>query len=148
MLFRSVSQSRYGGVSNGWYREFLIELTAHSRFGDLTKDQKLNSIADHLNLGWQYKLDSIFKVDSYSGGYSRWAGPLWVRPGILNKNPLKKYVQINGHTRVRNFERHVLEDAVHYLIDCNENLVDDNHDITFQGFKLDIDAWSSSKVYK
>jgi hypothetical protein len=51
-----------------------------------------------INKAFELRMGDLWNVDSHSGGYSVWAGPIWVRPYILNYWPLKGYNQLMGHT--------------------------------------------------
>lgn len=89
----------HAGVTTEWYKEFETELfKADGRFFDVAQHYKEATIDEKLNLGWEMKLSSIYNVDRISGGWQRWAGPLWVRPHILNNHAIDGYFQIVGHT--------------------------------------------------
>jgi hypothetical protein len=51
-----------------------------------------------LNLAWDLRVSNIYNVDNASGGSDLWAGPLWVRPHILNDFYLEGYDHVVGHT--------------------------------------------------
>jgi hypothetical protein len=89
----------HAGVTVGWWKEFEKEMyDPKNRFIDVARDNMGANFADLLNLGWDMKLESIYNVDHISGGFQMWAGPLWVRPHVLNKNAMGGIKQIVGHT--------------------------------------------------
>ena len=89
----------HAGVTVGWWKEFEKEMyDPASRFIEVARDNIGANFADILNLGWDMKLESIYNVDHISGGFQMWAGPLWVRPHVLNKNAMGGIKQIVGHT--------------------------------------------------
>lgn len=113
----------HAGVSEGWYKELRKDLYNPSyRFFDIVKERNPATIADELNLAWELRLDTLYHVDHISGGYQSWAGPLWVRPHVLNGNPLPYMTQIVGHTPQATVWSHeVNEHITHYFIDCIEH---------------------------
>lgn len=124
----------HAGVSSEWYKTFLKELSSPDiRYGNILEEYNPESIADHLNLGWWFKLTTIFRIDWYSGGSDLWAGPIWVRPGVLEDHPMKDLSQIMGHTPQRGVtKRSVKNGAVHYYIDCLEEEDGNGLDITLE----------------
>jgi predicted MPP superfamily phosphohydrolase len=89
----------HAGVTAGWWTEFQKEMyNPNNRFIEIARDNITANYAGLLNLGWEMKLDSIYNVDHISGGFQMWAGPLWVRPHVLNKHALEDVKQIVGHT--------------------------------------------------
>lgn len=89
----------HAGVTNEWFKEFEAELfNPKNRFYEITKYYTNATIDEKLNLGWEVKALSIYNVDHISGGFQMWAGPLWVRPHVLNKHAIDGYFQIVGHT--------------------------------------------------
>jgi hypothetical protein len=113
----------HAGVSRGWYQEFLNTMNAPDlRYSEIFQEADLAGIAEELNFAWELRAGTIFNVDRASGGYSKWAGPLWVRPPMLDGNLLSDTVQIVGHTpqkrlTTKEFTEHR---AVHHYIDCLE----------------------------
>jgi hypothetical protein len=93
----------HAGVTKGWLNS--INKSAfynpkHRLFSILRGTQK-SEIDEKLNLAWALRINSIFAVDYQSGGLETWAGPLWVRPGILTNEGVSEYDQIVGHTPKR-----------------------------------------------
>lgn len=112
----------HAGVTKGWLKEFRRELfDPNMRFAKIVKDNNPETIADMLNLGMDFKLPSIFNCDADSGGYSSYAGPVWVRPRRLNHGAILGINQIVGHTtRDKIVEVKVNDDTSLWYIDCLE----------------------------
>jgi hypothetical protein len=90
----------HAGVTQGWLNDLdrsAFYNTKH-RFYEILKDNQTDRIDQKLQLAWALRLTPIFAVDSYSGGSSSWAGPIWVRPHILSYENLTGIDQIVGHT--------------------------------------------------
>lgn len=89
----------HAGVTKGWYTELLKDVNSprfrHNDFFIGSKDWKIDKL---LNVAWDLRVDNIYNVDNASGGMDLWAGPLWVRPHILNDFYLEGYDQVVGHT--------------------------------------------------
>jgi len=89
----------HAGVTKGWIRELNAFLKDdEQRFYSFTKDYVDLPLVDKLNESWKLRLAPLFNVDRYSGGWNAWAGPLWVRPKILNAECMKSIQQVVGHT--------------------------------------------------
>jgi hypothetical protein len=92
----------HAGVSSGWYEKDLLRDMNNSvyRFYDIVQEflEVEREVDEIINKAFELKVDCLWNVDSYSGGYSVWAGPIWVRPYVLNHWPLTGYNQIVGHT--------------------------------------------------
>jgi hypothetical protein len=90
----------HAGVTTGWWDNMVIPLFANDKhkFAEILKEIKSKRIDDIINHLWEMRLNVLFTVDHYSGGSSAWAGPLWVRPEILNEWWLEGYDQVVGHT--------------------------------------------------
>jgi len=89
----------HAGITEGWLDEFhQIISKPDGRFYEVYKEIEDASIEEKLNTAWKHKLSALFTVDSESGGISKWAGPLWVRPNTLNAFALPSFFQIVGHT--------------------------------------------------
>ena len=75
----------HAGVTHGWFQEFMRDINSpryrHNEFFIGSETWKIDKV---LNLAWDLRVDNLFNVDNASGGFSLWAGPLWVRPHILN----------------------------------------------------------------
>jgi len=113
----------HAGVTEGWLKELRKDLCNPSyRFFDIVKERNPATVADEINLAWELRLNTLYNVDSVSGGYNMWAGPLWVRPRVLNLNPLPFITQIVGHTPQATVWSHeVNEHVTHHFIDCIEH---------------------------
>jgi hypothetical protein len=90
----------HAGVTTGWWDHMVIPLFENPRhkFAEILKEingSRVDTVINHL---WEMRSHILFTVDNYSGGDSPWAGPLWVRPGVLNNWNLAGYDQIVGHT--------------------------------------------------
>ena len=89
----------HAGVSFGWYRELLRDLKnpkfKYKQVFEGYEDWKIDQL---INMAWDCRLSNIYNVDATSGGGSLYAGPLWIRPHILNDMPLEGYDQVMGHT--------------------------------------------------
>ena len=68
------------------------------KHSSILREHDEDSLADRLNLAFEMRFSNIFNVDSFSGGASEWAGPLWVRPAMLNNFSINTHTQIVGHT--------------------------------------------------
>ena len=120
----------HAGVTSGWYRKvFLKDLTNKNyRFKALVDefDIKEKTISQILNFSFELRLLCLFNVDTYSGGFSKWASPLWVRPNVLNYSSLRYYNQIVGHTQqddimiINHYKGKKFPGYKHYYIDCLE----------------------------
>lgn len=89
----------HAGVTHKWFDSFMKDINSTKyRFNEYFMGSEKWKIDKVLNLAWELKVDSLFDVDSDSGGYSLWAGPLWVRPRLLNDFYIKGYDQVVGHT--------------------------------------------------
>jgi hypothetical protein len=111
----------HAGVSEGWLKQ-LERLLANPTFkySDIVAERNPETLADKINLAWELKLSVLYYVDTYSGGTNAWAGPLWVRPIILNNWPIKMN-QVVGHTPQATIWTNPVEGNVtHYFIDCLE----------------------------
>jgi hypothetical protein len=133
----------HAGVTGGWLKilneSFTNERHRHyqilKEFADARIDRKLN-------LAWETRLSSLFLVDSYSGGMSQWAGPLWVRPGILEWEAIEGFDQIVGHTPKRSITKIWCPDEstesnpnardLIVLIDCLEHGDGTYHEISYE----------------
>ena len=89
----------HAGVTKGWHTELLRDVNSpryrHTDFFIGSANWKLDKL---LNVAWNLKVDNLYNVDNASGGMDLWAGPLWVRPHILNDFYLEGYDQVVGHT--------------------------------------------------
>ena len=89
----------HAGVTKGWHTELLRDVNSprykHTDFFIGSENWKIDKL---LNVAWDLRVDNLYNVDSASGGMDLWAGPLWVRPHILNYFYLEGYDQVVGHT--------------------------------------------------
>jgi len=89
----------HAGVTHGWWKEFMRDINSptyrHTDFFIGSENWKIDKV---LNLAWDLRVSNLFNVDNSSGGFSVWAGPLWVRPHILNDFYIEGYDQKVGHT--------------------------------------------------
>jgi hypothetical protein len=90
----------HAGVTQGWLRSAKNSTIFNPkyRFYEEFKDMDFVRIDKFLNKLWECRANVLFNVDSSSGGFSRWGGPLWVRPSTLNFENVEGYNQIVGHT--------------------------------------------------
>ena len=92
----------HAGVTSGWYEKDLLRVFQYDRFrhkavsDEFFKEER--SVSEIINFSFMLRLGTLWNVDSHSGGLCMWAGPVWVRPYILNYWPLEGYNQIMGHT--------------------------------------------------
>lgn len=89
----------HAGVTYKWLQSLKNVIDSpgyrHREFFEGSQDWEIDRL---LNTAWKLKTDCLFDVDADSGGFDLWAGPLWVRPRILNEFYLKGYDQVVGHT--------------------------------------------------
>jgi hypothetical protein len=113
----------HAGVTSGWYKELRKELfDPNHRFAEIVKERNPQTIAEEINLAWELKMSVLYNVDAASGGHYLWAGPIWVRPHVLNIYPLDGVSQIVGHTPQARIWRNEVNDTVeHVYIDCLEH---------------------------
>ena len=118
----------HAGVTSGWLEllDETIKLPAN-RFSNIILERNPQTVADKVNSAWDFNLSELYTVDRDSGGWDPWAGPLWVRPDTLNKNPLPGYTQIVGHTAFKKITKKMSVEGVgsdHYFVDCLDHVVD------------------------
>lgn len=113
----------HAGVSNNWLdslKKFLLD--ENFKFYGIVKERNPILVSEWLDLAWEIRCDRIFDVDSYSGGSSKNAGPIWIRPRSLNLSPIKGYNQIIGHTPQVSINSIEIEKGIfHHYIDCIEH---------------------------
>jgi hypothetical protein len=119
----------HAGVTSGWYDKVLLKDMYNPRFrlNSIVVDHKDTSVSGMINLGWELRMDDIFNVDGDSGGMSVWAGPLWVRPRMMNYWPLEGYNQVMGHTPQQDIwivtedeDGEAYKGYKHHYVDCLE----------------------------
>jgi len=109
----------HAGVTSRWLKDTCKDLcNPRYRHYEITKDFDAEDLETFLNNLLELRVDNLFNVDAHSGGYNLWAGPLWVRPTILNEFPLEGVNQIVGHTPQKMVKDIVCGDVTHYLVDC------------------------------
>jgi hypothetical protein len=92
----------HAGVTSGWYEKDLLRAFESDRFkykaisDEFLKEER--SVSEIINFAFMLRMATLWNVDAHSGGLCMWAGPVWVRPYILNYWPLEGYNQIMGHT--------------------------------------------------
>jgi hypothetical protein len=113
----------HAGVTSGWYKELRKELfDPNHRFAEIVKERNPQTMAEEINLAWELRMSVLYNVDATSGGYDQWAGPIWVRPHVLNIYPIESVSQIVGHTpQARVWRNEVNETVEHVFIDCLEH---------------------------
>jgi len=117
----------HAGVTSGWMEKLDEALFGPkpSRFRDLLLERNPQTAAEKINVAWEFNLPELYMVDSDSGGYDRWAGPLWVRPKKLNNFPLPDYNQIVGHTQRKKITKTAVHnEKIHYYVDVFDTMVD------------------------
>lgn len=109
----------HAGITEGWLKEVRTEVyNKFYRFYEFVKDIEENNIDELLNVLFDLRNGVLFNIDAHSGGFNLWAGPVWVRPQILNEFCLKGWNQIVGHTRQKDIKEVDLETHKIYYIDC------------------------------
>ncbi len=93
----------HAGVTSGWYeKDLLRDMNSEKyRHYNITKEffeEREREVDEVINKAFELRMRTLWNVDSHSGGYCVWAGPVWVRPYIMNYWPMKGYNQIMGHT--------------------------------------------------
>jgi hypothetical protein len=69
------------------------------------------TVAEQLNIAFQYKVECLFDMDWYRGGTKKVGGPLWCGKQLIDKKPLKNTHQIVGHTPVANIDTYKISDS-------------------------------------
>ena len=132
----------HAGVTEGWYNEVLLHRlkNPNHRFAKAIVEHDLDnqSIASNLNFAWEMKSDLLFTVDAYSGGISKWAGPIWVRPAMLNYHRIDGLNQVVGHTPQRFIKVVNQDDEGRMFIGCNHYFIDCLEHGDEKAFKLEI----------
>jgi hypothetical protein len=121
----------HAGVTSGWYDKVLVKNMMNPKFRHHEIVNEFNpsskKVSEVINFAWEMRMNSLYNVDSYSGGIDSWAGPLWVRPQIFNYWPLTGYNQVVGHTPQGDIwtvdsdpDGNSFDNFKHYFIDCLE----------------------------
>jgi len=113
----------HAGATKGWLEGLKANMSNPDyRYVDIVAERNPETASEWINLAWEMRAEDIFLVDRESGGWSKWAGPIWVRPRTLNYAPLAGHHQIVGHTPQRTINKVQLLDTVtHYYVDCLEH---------------------------
>lgn len=85
----------HAGITQTYYDRFLKK--ALGRFGI--------TITEYLN--YSLRKPFIHNIGTERGGTDVASGPLWAGKNELKSDPLKGYIQIVGHTAVKDIEQHV-----------------------------------------
>lgn len=93
----------HGGIHFGWYHHVFTKAKKDKGWDELT-------VADQINEAFNHRIDCIFDVDHYRGGYKKVGGPLWCSKQLLDNKPLKNIHQYVGHNVTDDFEKHVIND--------------------------------------
>lgn len=109
----------HGGIHFGWYHYVFMKVIKDMDLGDL-------NIADQLNTAFDHRIDCLFDVDHYRGGYKQVGGPLWVDKKLIDNKPLKNMHQYVGHNPVKDLDVHK---------------IDNNTTVTFCDFLNNKDAY-------
>lgn len=109
----------HAGVTSGWLKEVKKEVfDERYRFFEIIKDYKDAEIDVFLNKLFEIRNSNLFQVDAYSGGVDLWAGPIWVRPTVLNTYSIEGINQIVGHTPQNSIRIENIKEVKHYFVDC------------------------------
>lgn len=94
----------HAGIHFGWYHYIFVKAIKDKGWDDM-------SIAEQVNKAFKYRLDCLFDVDHYRGGYKKVGGPLWCSKQLIDKKPLKGLHQMVGHTPVNDFDKYTINDS-------------------------------------
>jgi len=83
----------HSGIHFDWYFHVFTKAIKDMGWDDL-------SVADQINNAFNQRIDCVFDVDHYRGGYKKVGGPLWCDKRLMEKKPLKNTRQICGHNPV------------------------------------------------
>lgn len=107
----------HAGVSSKWLELFKEEISlTRAEYRENFESYLNESLASALNETFKYNLDTLFYVDKESGGWESFAGPFWARYSV-NQYPLPGFVQIIGHTSLRERNSVVIGDSINHFID-------------------------------
>ena len=114
----------HAGVTEGWLTQLKTIISDPDfRFSNLFKGWEEWEVDDLINMAWQCKLDCLFNVDYSSGGSDEWAGPIWVRPKMLEAERLKGYDQVVGHTRMKDIMQSIIPDLTFDTHPFNRDII-------------------------
>lgn len=112
----------HAGVTEGWLNQLINILSSEMfRFKFYVDDTNPQTPSEWINLAWELREPTLFNVDTDSGGVSKWAGPLWVRPRILNNYAINGFNQIVGHTPQLSVKKTSVRKGNIFYIDCLEH---------------------------
>jgi len=128
----------HAGIHKGWYVRFKKQFDGLKKHW-VTEDKidGCKTIADELNLAFIHRLEALFDVGHYLGGYMDVGGPLWLDKTLGWKKPLGGYHQIVGHTPCYSVDKHTINDDTtityvdtlhkkecYYIVNINEKRKD------------------------
>lgn len=115
----------HAGVTKGWEDELRKSFQdTQSHKWQLFAEHAESKITDLINTAWEFEMPVLFNVDSSSGGWSKYAGCLWVRPNKLTEDAIDGYNQVVGHTPCASVQMHPIANNPKnciYTIDCLEH---------------------------
>jgi hypothetical protein len=94
----------HAGVHFGWFQYVFTKAIKGRDMDDMT-------VAEQLNEAFRYKVECLFDVDWYRGGFKKVGGPLWVDKQSVGKKPLKNTHQYCGHSPVSNIYTNKISDS-------------------------------------
>jgi hypothetical protein len=110
----------HAGISAGWLKYSIESLKRYGEiyegFKEKFESPSAENVVEYLRFLWSSRNEVLFWCDSDSGGRMPHAGPFWIRPGRLNKNPLPFY-QVVGHTHKEEIRFSSVGDKFHIFID-------------------------------
>lgn len=83
----------HAGISGGFYKHYLKNFNI--------PDEEL---ADELSRMYYAGHDSLFYISRYREGMGKYGGPFWADKFETEKDPLKNFTQVVGHTPVKRLE--------------------------------------------
>lgn len=115
----------HAGVTKGWEKQLRAAFeNTHSHKWQLFAEHAKSRIDNLINVAWKFELPEVFNVDRDSGGVSKYAGCLWVRPQKLKADAIDGYDQVVGHTPCAGVQTHPIDtntENIIYTIDCLEH---------------------------
>lgn len=121
----------HAGVTKGWEAQLRAAFeNTHSHKWQLFAEHAQSRIDNLINVAWKFEIPELFNVDRDSGGVSKYAGCLWVRPQKLQANAIDVYDQVVGHTPCAGVQTHPIDNNslnVIYTIDCLEHYNSDDY---------------------
>jgi len=109
----------HAGVTSEWFKELKRDMLHRNfRFLSVSEEffQEEREVDEVINKAWEMRMDALWNVDHYSGGIDLWAGPIWVRPGVLESWKIEGYNQVVGHTKQKALHKVDFQDySLHYI---------------------------------